>query len=124
MITADAWRGYPAQDLYRVETAAVVYLGPPDSTCGWWLLHDRRLRIHQGLISTFILVTPCSCGSYTSTELPDEDTLRTVLADLTTPLGAPVACTHPPLAHQGNHVAVGWETPTPGLIIRRYLSST
>ncbi|MGW0632976.1 hypothetical protein, partial [Streptomyces sp. NPDC002758] len=45
-----------------------------------------------GLVHVLTLIAPCSCGTYLTVELADEDHLIGLLDDLDTEPGAPVAC--------------------------------
>ncbi|MEW2471061.1 hypothetical protein AB0919_39680 [Streptomyces sp. NPDC046994] len=95
VVQSMSWTGHPPVPDLQMVASAVTHLGSADGTRGWWLHYTRR---EQGfgedgdLVHVLTLIAPCSCGSYLTVELVDEDHLIVVLDELDTEPGAPVDC--------------------------------
>ncbi|MEV6383111.1 hypothetical protein AB0M31_27325 [Streptomyces sp. NPDC051773] len=90
-----AWTGHPPVPDAQLMVSAVTYLGSADGLRGWWLHYTRReegFGEHGDLVHVLTLIAPCSCGTYLSVELVNEDHLIVLLDELHTAPGAAIDC--------------------------------
>lgn len=95
VVQAMSWTGHPPVPDRQLMASAVTYLGSTDGQRGWWLHYTRRdegAGEDGGLAHVLTLIAPCSCGTYLSVELADEDHLIVLLDELDTAPGTPVDC--------------------------------
>jgi hypothetical protein len=95
LVQAMSWTGHPPVPDRQLMASAVTYLGSADGQRGWWLHYTRRdegAGEDGGLAHVLTLIAPCSCGTYLSVELADEDHLIVLLDELDTDPGAPIDC--------------------------------
>ncbi|WP_445520947.1 hypothetical protein [Streptomyces sp. NEAU-174] len=95
VVQSMSWTGHPPSPDMRLMASAVTYLGSADGQRGWWLHYTRReesMGEDGDLAHILTLIAPCSCGTYLTVELADEDHLIVLLDELHTPPGAPVDC--------------------------------
>ncbi|MFI9772151.1 hypothetical protein ACIHJG_35605 [Streptomyces sp. NPDC052415] len=95
VVQATSWTGHPPVPHVQLMASAVTYLGSADGLRSWWLYYTRR---EEGagedgdLVHVLTLIAPCSCGTYLSVDLADEDHLIVLLDELDTVPGAPIDC--------------------------------
>ncbi|MGR3939551.1 hypothetical protein [Streptomyces sp. BRA346] len=95
VVPAMSWTGYPPVPDRQLMASAVTYLGSADGQRGWWLHYTRReegFGEDGDLAHVLTLIAPCSCGTYLTVQLTDEDHLILLLSELATPPGAPADC--------------------------------
>ncbi|MGW7463822.1 hypothetical protein ACWGJT_03725 [Streptomyces xantholiticus] len=69
-------------------------MGSHDGRHGWWLHYMRRVGSGEDgdVQQVLTLIAPCTCGTYLTAELADENALVLMLDELDTQPGAPVDC--------------------------------